>query len=270
MIRVSDPSFELPVIHGTTFSNKLQYGKTKPIIILGHDTKTTNLNSYVTKPIGFPEMSIEKSLREILASFIAIELELKVPNPALMYISNEFLEANIGNEYYSMLENSIGYNFSTKYLEGFHNLSVNELGVNANYFDLLNIFLFDILIDNCDRRQENPNLLTNSEEIYIIDHELAFTFILELFPNAEPWKITDSQLQSYRNHILFRYLKKKNNFDYSFVDSFERLENSFWNKVETLIPKEWSNQVYEKIKTNILIKIDNLNNYREEIRRVLL
>jgi len=36
---------------------------------------------------------------------------------------------------------------------------------------------FDALIDNSDRRRDKPNLLWKGDEIFVLDHELCFTFV---------------------------------------------------------------------------------------------
>lgn len=43
------------------------------------------------------------------------------------------------------------------------------------------VFLFDAIIVNADRRPANPNCLTSGNEIAIFDHELSFSQAQELF-----------------------------------------------------------------------------------------
>ncbi|MBK8521463.1 MAG: hypothetical protein IPL54_11560 [Chitinophagaceae bacterium] len=56
-------------------------------------------------------MSIESSSRELIAAFIAMELELHVAEPVLVNVTPEFVETLIGKDGYKFASNSIGLNF---------------------------------------------------------------------------------------------------------------------------------------------------------------
>ncbi len=49
------------------------------------------------------------------------------------------------------------------------------------------IFAFDALIQNPDRRYSNQNLLTRGNNIFVYDHELAFSFLEAILPLRHPW-----------------------------------------------------------------------------------
>ncbi len=40
----------------------------------------------------------------------------------------------------------------------------------------LSVFIFDALIQNPDRRIDKPNVLEDSKDFYLIDHDLALSF----------------------------------------------------------------------------------------------
>jgi hypothetical protein len=49
------------------------------------------------------------------------------------------------------------------------------------------IFAFDALIQNVDRRVTNPNLLTVGSTFYVYDHETSFSFLQAILPPPQPW-----------------------------------------------------------------------------------
>jgi hypothetical protein len=59
--------------------------------------------------------------------------------------------------------------------------------------DAVNIFAFDALIQNPDRRSANPNLFTQGDNIYVYDHETSFSFLVAVVKSAEPWNLEAEQ-----------------------------------------------------------------------------
>ncbi len=53
------------------------------------------------------------------------------------------------------------------------------------------IFAFDALIQNPDRRMDKPNILWKGEELYIIDHEKGFSFVYALPASIKPWQVNE-------------------------------------------------------------------------------
>ena len=48
----------------------------------------------------------------------------------------------------------------------------------------VSIFALDALIDNPDRKfSPNPNLFSRGDTIFVFDHELAFSFMLDISPS---------------------------------------------------------------------------------------
>jgi hypothetical protein len=73
------------------------------------------------------------------------------------------------------------------------------------------IFAFDTLIQNADRRAVNPNLWARSDRLGIYDHEQAFSFLaLPIVGGAsKPWALV-KQADSFRflgQHIFYRCLR---------------------------------------------------------------
>jgi len=74
------------------------------------------------------------------------------------------------------------------------------------------IFAFDVLIQNLDRKRDNPNLLWNQNNIVLIDHERALTPIL----SWQTFIVVNLDLDRFYDHVLYSAISAKD------VD-FERL-----------------------------------------------
>jgi hypothetical protein len=77
------------------------------------------------------------------------------------------------------------------------------------------IFAFDVLIQNPDRRRESPNgpnLLWSDDEIYLYDHEQAFSFLMGVIGWKPPWMGGGTEFC--RNHVFIQQLTGiRHNFD---------------------------------------------------------
>jgi hypothetical protein len=71
--------------------------------------------------------------------------------------------------------------------------------------DAADIFAFDLIIQNPDRRKDKPNLLRKGDELFIIDHEMAFSFLYALTPDEYPW--LGKGMNYVKEHIFYSGLK---------------------------------------------------------------
>jgi hypothetical protein len=69
------------------------------------------------------------------------------------------------------------------------------------------VFAFDTLVQNPDRRPENPNLWVRSDRIGVLDHEQAFAFlVLAIIGGApRPWTLAtqETAFRFLENHIFY-------------------------------------------------------------------
>ena len=113
------------------------------------------------------------------------------------------------------------------------------------------IFAFDMFIQNSDRTNNKPNLLTNGLEIIILDHEIAFGFVFAPFLTSDIWDMSEDHKAWIRQHCLLPHIKG-NAYDFERVSSkFDNLTDRFWERSFELRPKDWRTDQFEAIK-NIL------------------
>ncbi len=131
----------------------------------------------------------------------------------------------------------------------------------------VDIFAFDALIQNPDRRFDNPNLFANGDNILIFDHEMAFSFLQAIFPSRTPWKLDgETYLQK---HVFYRRLKAKSIDLEAFTEKLSALSDTLLESLMTDIPDEWNNDSVPKISQHIRSIREHASAFNEEIRRFL-
>jgi len=136
-----------------------------------------------------------------------------------------------------------------------------------------NIFAFDLLIQNNDRRYEKPNMLTDGNDLIMLDHELAFGFHLVpafLRTNNDPWRFNQQDMAWINIHCLLRRLRGKvYELDF-FGEKMANLDVDFWNKAERLIPREWfDKEIFDTIKTHVNSIVEHRQEFIENIKFLL-
>lgn len=92
MLKLTNPDYFLPIVEALEANKILSSGRIRPMIVRGVCRQTGIKGEYVVKLKGSDQMWEGSSLNEILASFIALELNFQVPEPVVINISEEFLE----------------------------------------------------------------------------------------------------------------------------------------------------------------------------------
>jgi hypothetical protein len=269
MAKITEKDYFLPEIFALSGDTLFPYGTTQPMLIRGVCKKTGAKDDYVVKFKGSPRMSPISSCSELIASIIAMELDLYVPDPVLVEISPDFIETIRGKDGYKNASNSIGINFGCKYITGLMELTNRQRLTDGQYNHAVQIFPFDIFISNADRRIEKPNMLTDGEKFLLYDHELAFGFIMDIIKNPTPWIITDSEESWIRSHYFYPYLQKSEHNFNTFVDKLSIINDYFWERLLLVIPHEWRGGHIERIRDNLSLLVINREHFLNEIRRIL-
>ncbi len=267
--KITDYDYSLPIIEAQDDIKTLSAGRNKPLLLRGMCQNTFEKDDYVVKFKNSKEMSIESSARELLASFIALQLELSVPTPVLINISDGFVKTMKGKESYIDALNSIGINFGCRFMAGYTDVVKNQTFTENQKSQLNEIFPFDIFISNSDRRIDKPNLLTDGSNILIFDHELAFGFVFDIFKNKTPWEFRPQDKEWIKNHFLYPYLKNKFPDFSILINKLTRIDDVFWNKAFSLIPQDWNTQQLIEIKGYTESLIIHKDLFLQELKNIL-
>jgi hypothetical protein len=276
MYKITDEEYKLPQIEALTASHVLESGTTQPMLIHGVDIKSGERGQFVVKFMNNPRMSVRATCFELWGAWLGNQIGINVAEPVIIHISSDFAQSLIGKKGYQNAIKSIGLNFGTAYRSGMIELINGKFFLETTLMQQAeSIFAFDMLISNADRGAGKPNVLTNSKDFMIYDHELAFSFVslLSFHKNKTPWIITEVEREMYEKHYFYSYLRD-NRIDFSnFVNSLSEINDDFWAKVEQFTPTDWflkNKEEFQEIKNHLQSIILNKNIFSEELTRILL
>lgn len=273
MLKLTSPEYFLPLVEALEAGKILSSGRTSPMIVRGVCRQTGQKGEYVVKMKGSDQMWEGSSLNEMLASFIALELTFHVPEPAVINISEDFLETmRHRHDNFNIATKSLGLNFGSALKDGFQEVLPKQSLSPELKAKLCEMFAFDVLLGNTDRRKDKPNFLTNGKDLLIFDHELAFSFtqVLPFARNPNPWLISEADMTWLSNNFCYQHLKG-NNVDFSnFTARLSVINDGFWEKAIDIIPKEWQNEHINTIRKNLTKIVENKEQFALELNRVLL
>ncbi len=216
--------------------------------------------------------SIQKRglLNELLGAKLAAYFGLASPLPALIFLEQSLAEL-IVSAYPSKtteIEGSVGLNFGTQALIGFNTWPVDKHIPEIQWDAAVEIFAFDALIQNPDRRHSNPNLLTKGDTVVIFDHEVAFSFLLDIFPSPSPWDLNG---QGYlAEHVFYRQLKSQPIDLTTFTTRLIDLSEDTLEEIFADVPPEWNNTNGPRIAQHLTEMRDHAEEFAEQIRRFLV
>ena len=209
-------------------------------------------------------------LCELYASLLALHLGISVPAPAIVLVEEDLAhiieEVSTDQVQANVIRNSIGWNFGSRFIPNLLSRPVDKKVPSAMREDAAKVFAFDALIQNPDRTFGNPNLGTRGNELVIFDHESAFSFLLAIFPSAEPWRLnTEIYLDK---HVFARSLRE------------ERLSNDFTERLANLlppalahianqVPEDWQADDLPKIEAHLRLMQQHAAEFAEEVERRL-
>ena len=150
MIKITDEAYFLPEVEALEASYPFSSGRTKPNLVRGVCHQTGERSEYVVKFKGSAQMFPSSSGKELLAAFIALELDLQVATPAIVNISPDFVEAmGAKHENYPVAAKSIGFNFANNYLGvGYQEPMEGQRFPDELLQKFMDLFAFDVFISN--------------------------------------------------------------------------------------------------------------------------
>lgn len=195
---------------------------------------------------------------------------LPTPEPAIIVLERELIDLIVDQSpaRKAALNESVGLNFGTKHLIGVSTWPIDKAIPEEHFVIACEIFAFDALIQNPDRRYDNPNLFTRGDGFFVYDHEAAFSFLHDIWPAPDPWEI-DGQ-RYLENHAFYKKLKSKPIELDGFMEALRNLSDAEMTRILAEVPEEWENRdSLEKIVQHIVSVRDHVDEFTEAIRRIL-
>lgn len=187
----------------TRFDRRMTKGRTGPFLLECEAAEQGSIE-VVAKFTG-PQLTVEGLIREALCAMLAHDLGLPVPACWCVTVQPDFIAAlaAIQPEAAQFLAKAVPVGFGSARLPpGFSAWMPGRSIPKAMQASAAEIYAFDLLVQNPDRRSDNPNLEFKGETFAIFDHEMALVTEGVLFwrPPWEPGSLTASQAPE--QHIL--------------------------------------------------------------------
>lgn len=171
-------------VYATQFVRPMANGKTKPNLIECERADGSVVEA-VIKCSAMTMQGTKDLAIEAVCGMLAHDLGLPIPEFFAVEVSEEFAALMTNQSLRDMFNRSDRYAFGSLALPSGFNVWGKEQQVPDSLCEVAaEIFTFDGIVINGDRRPENPNCLFSGTEVAIIDHELCFG--IELFW-VEPW-----------------------------------------------------------------------------------
>ena len=227
----------IPQLTVTRFGRVLSSGRTRPCIVYAEDEGGEEIE-FVVKFFG-GACGIRGMICETMASQFASDLDLRIPEMCILEITKEFAAAVPDLEIASIMQRSIGENFATKKLPASYHVPLANRPLSVELHKAATeIFVFDALIQNPDRRVTKPNCQTDGNEFVILDHDLAFSFLAGVLFWKPPWE-NGSDFNFLKEHIFYEPLRKTEvNLD-RISGAIESIKDEQIRAYAEVLPSEW-------------------------------
>lgn len=256
-------------VRAEIFYHFMSSGRTSPALcscIALEDTGA--IRDVVVKLRGGMESSMG-SLCELYGALLASHFSLDTPSPCLVLITDEFAEVasyELQEEKARMIRESVGWNYGSEALKAFSIWPVNRRVTPQQEATAMDVFAFDALVQNVDRRRENPNLGTQGDQIVIFDHECAFSFLLAILPSPRPWELVNEVYLA--NHV-FRSSLNGLQYDGSFREKLSSLSDDVIAGFVENVPDEWPRDYIPRIEQHLRLMRDNAEVFINNLQRSL-
>ncbi|WP_366869521.1 HipA family kinase [uncultured Roseobacter sp.] len=253
------------------FIRPTEVGRTGPAIISCQSNSNDQLELFCKFSDGCDE-GVVNLAREVVAACLAADLNLPVPKPYLVEVSEEFISLVPDDQTRGRMERSSRLCFGSSKAPNQFSTWPSEGRVTETMRPIAAaVLLFDGIVQNVDRRESNPNCLSRGNELRIIDHELCFATRL-LLGWTPPWLTGGfDSLRKPGNHMFFKGLFGSQ-IDYTPIKvAWKDLSNERIDEYEAAIPTDWSAAKSDVESAVDLIRKarDHIDDCVAEMRRVL-
>ncbi|NJL18855.1 MAG: hypothetical protein HC901_00575 [Bdellovibrionaceae bacterium] len=133
---------------------------------------------------------------------------------------------------------------------------------------VMEVFAFDGLIQNPDRRHANPNCAFLGDKILIYDHESAFSHFMSI-RSVAPWEA--GGLAFLKDHIFFQTLRGGNLMLDRLQGALDAIDETRIDEYINSVPAEWNGQATttDKIKIYLTECIANFQRIRIQLETLL-
>lgn len=261
----------VPTVKAVTFVKAFRSGRTCPCVVFCDDSDGRLIEVVVKLRTG-NECSPTGLTCELLASLLARDLDLPVPAAFIVSVDVDFHTGIPDATLSERFRSSKGLNFGCLHLGPGYTTRPQLRSIPASLMqDAAEIFAFDLIIQNPDRRPDKPNLLRKGDDLAIFDHEMAFSFLYALVADEYPWD--GKGMDFAKDHIFYGGLKGKNLSWDRIQGALEAVDDRRLGMYIDAIPDEWrddSGDAADRIQEYLKQARNNSKKLFQKIMEVLI
>jgi len=255
----------------TTFHRFMNNGRTSPAIFSCEGAGSKGANEYVVKLRGGLERRERGLVYELYAAMLGGYFGMSCPRPAIVLLEEDLarviLQELVGDERKAQIvRDSIGLNFGTQFLVNLMAWPVDKSIPGGLQDAAVKVYAFDALIQNPDRTFAIPNLGSRNDELFIFDHELAFSFLLDIFPSCTPWRLAT---EHYLDRHVFARVLSRVPFPADFLQRLGELSQEVTHYFSEQVPASWQSDELPKIESHLVLMSEHAAEFAEEVTRRL-
>lgn len=227
----------------TQFRKKMTSGRTEPYLIEAIDDSGTSYEIVIKlrgRDYGYAQQTCE-----LIGGQLARLLGLSAPSVAVVDVHHDFVNL-VPQQFQQVFHDSMGANFGTEFIGP--GASVWPQGMKLKPSERCSaaaIFAFDVLVQNPDRRVENPNLLVKADAFYAIDNEQAFSLMVVPIIGGfnYPWtpEFVTNGSRFVANHVFYRQLRSHGVTLEQFEQRLQGITDDEVSNMIRSVPTEWRN-----------------------------
>jgi hypothetical protein len=231
----------LDSLTATRFDRRMKTGRTGPFQLDGETAAGEPVE--VVAKFTSKQLPVEGLIREAFGALLALDLGLPVPACYCVTVSPGFLASVATSDpaVGTALADAIPVGFgSAKLPPGFSAWPPRRSLPTAMRNAATEIYAFDLLIQNTDRRPENPNLQSKGNQFAIFDHEMALITEGILFwkPPWQPGALT--VVGAPGRHVLYEALHGSSPDLSRLIGAWEDVDDARLASYRAALPPEWT------------------------------
>ena len=235
----------------TRFEKVMSSGRTNPCL-LTCETESGDEVEVVMKLRSHPQVFPGAFCSEAFCCLLADDLDLPVQKPYRVMIDQAFAKTIPDPSLRDRFEKSAGENFGcAKWGQGFTIWPKNKKPTKETKSLVMEIFAFDAVIQNPDRKYSTPNLSFKGNDFIVFDHEAAFSNFRSFLP-ADPW--SPSGVDFLKTHIFYQALKGGDLRLERFQGGLVAVNEKRMDAYQKAIPSKWECEMIngDKIRSYLL------------------
>ena len=253
---------------------RVMSGRTRPLVVFCTPSEPTATEpdddaaqSFLVKATGLPEVTPASLFNEAIGNLLARRVGLEPPEPCLTILTEQFVRAVERQLANYGLHVDAGVAVGTKFIRGLANF-VSGAAPSAEELDQMTLlYAYDMLVQNPDRRLNNPNCGVLDGKLVPFDFEMCFSFVMAL-GNPDPCLVSTHGLSA--QHCCHGALRsRKGSVSWKpFLDSLQSLTDDDLQRIVSAVPPEWQKSA-DRVRAHVSAVRGKLDVIELELHRSL-